>query len=96
MYFRLCLILMARSFGFEKYWERKQLESSLTGRKLDKANRMQDMADWILDDPTATNMDECAEYVATMGESGLFAHDSEHVSFQILTPLGTVRLSHGR
>lgn len=57
---------------------------------------MKGMAEWILDDPTATNMIECAEYVATVGESGLFSHDSEHASFQILTPLGTARLSHGR
>lgn len=66
------------------------------GRRLGLASRMQDMADWILGDPTATSMVECIEYVATAGESGLLAHDSEHASFQILTPLGTVRLSHGR
>ena len=61
---------------------------------------MQDMADWILGDPTATNMDECAEYVARAtgagSDVGLFAHDSEHASFQIMTPAGKVRLSHGR
>lgn len=56
------------------------------------------MAEWILGDPTATNMDECAEYVvqATLTEAGLYDHQSEHTSFQILTPTATVRLSHGR
>ena len=54
------------------------------------------MTEWILDDPTATNMAECTDYVAAAGESGLFSHESEHASFQILTPLGAVRLSHGR
>lgn len=51
-----------------------------------------------MQDPTATNMDECAEYVAQAEgmEGGLFAHQSEHASFQILTPKGTIRLSHGR
>ena len=58
------------------------------------------MSEWILGDPTATNMDECTEYVAEAtaagGELGLFSHDSEHTSVQILTPVGRVRLSHGR
>lgn len=85
-----------RTFGFEKYWERKKLEYAQSKRHLNLANGLQDMSEWILGDPTATNPDECAEYVATAGESGLFSHDSEHASFQILTPLGTVRLSHGR
>jgi len=57
---------------------------------------MQDMGEWILADPTATNMDECAQYVAAAGETGLFDHASEHASFQIMTPTGTIRLSHGR
>ena len=57
---------------------------------------MQAMAEWVLGDPTATDMIECIKYVAAAGESGLFAHDSEHASFQILTPLGVIRLSHGR
>lgn len=53
------------------------------------------MTDWILNDPTATNnMMTCAGYVATVGKSGLFSHDSEHASFQTMAPLGTVRLSH--
>lgn len=43
-------------------------------------------------------MDECAEYVAhaELMEGGLFEHQSEHSSFQIVTPAATVRLSHGR
>lgn len=49
-------------------------------------------------DPTATNMAECVEYVmdADMREGGLFAHQSEHASFQIVTPAATIRLTHGR
>ncbi|CAM9884000.1 unnamed protein product [Ectocarpus sp. 12 AP-2014] len=60
---------------------------------------MQEMSDWILGDPTATNIAECTEYVsgATVdGQAGLFEHESEHTSFQILTPKGSIRLSHGR
>jgi len=57
---------------------------------------MHDMGDWILADPTATNMAECVEYVAAAGATGLFEHESEHTSFQIMTPTGTIRLSHGR
>lgn len=87
-----------RSFGFEKYWERKKLEyAQATGRRL-MAN--QSMADWVLGDPTATNMEECVEYVskatAVGGEAGLFEHQSEHASFQIVMPTATIRLSHGR
>eukprot|EP00903_Cladosiphon_okamuranus_P020094 g18456.t1 len=89
-----------RSFGFEKYWERKKAENAMMGRRLSEQNGLQDMSEWILGDPTATNMDECTEYVAdaigTGGETGLFSHDSEHTSFQILTPMGLIRLSHGR
>eukprot|EP00903_Cladosiphon_okamuranus_P012826 g11986.t1 len=61
---------------------------------------MEDMGEWMLDDPTATNMEEGTEYVAAamadVGEVGLFAHDSEHASLQIVTPLGKIRLSHDR
>eukprot|EP00903_Cladosiphon_okamuranus_P020097 g18457.t1 len=86
-----------RSFGFEKYWERKKEEYAKAGRKLESSTGLQDMGEWILDDPTATNMEECIEYVAaSMAGGGLFAHDSEHASFQIMTPLGKIRLSHGR
>ncbi|CAB1115047.1 unnamed protein product [Ectocarpus sp. CCAP 1310/34] len=88
-----------RSFGFEKYWERKKLEyAQAGGRRL--SSKDQDMGDWILGDPTATNMAECTEYVARHvvegGDGGLFAHKSEHASFQIVMPIATVRLSHGR
>lgn len=58
------------------------------------------MAEWILGDPTATNMDECAEYVARVvadeSDLGLLRHQSEHTSFRITTPKATIRLSHGR
>lgn len=57
---------------------------------------MQYMGEWILDDPTATNIAECAEYVAAVVDNSLFAHQSEHASFQIMTPTATIRLSHGR
>lgn len=45
-----------------------------------------------------TNAQECMEYVARAEAegSGVFAHHSEHASFQIRTPTATVRLSHGR
>ncbi|CAM9208077.1 unnamed protein product [Ectocarpus fasciculatus] len=90
-----------RSFGFEKYWERKKEEyaRAAAGRSLFDRTEMQQMSEWILGDPTATNMAECTEYVmqATAdGSTGLFEHDSEHTSFQILTPKGKIRLSHGR
>jgi len=43
-------------------------------------------------------MDECYEYVASaeLAEGGMFTHQSEHASFQIVTPKATIRLSHGR
>ncbi|CAN0249910.1 unnamed protein product [Scytosiphon promiscuus] len=88
-----------RSFGFEQYWDRKKLEFAQAGRKLNLVGGMQDMSDWILGDPTMTNVAECAEYVAysmAAGDAGLFNHESEHTSFQIVTPLGPIRLSHGR
>ncbi|CAM9754778.1 unnamed protein product [Ectocarpus sp. 13 AM-2016] len=88
-----------RSFGFEKYWERKKAEYAASGRKLNDFSQMQKMSDWILGDPTATNMAECTEYVlgATVdGQAGLLDHESEHTSFQISTPKGSIRLSHGR
>ncbi|CAM9241036.1 unnamed protein product [Ectocarpus sp. 12 AP-2014] len=83
-----------RSFGFERYWELKKLENALHGRHLSELS----MGAWLLGDPTATNMDECAEYVsrAEVQAGGLFAHQSEHASFKIVTPTATIRLSHGR
>lgn len=49
-------------------------------------------------DPTATNMEECTEYVARAAANpgALFAHESEHATFQIVTPKATIRLTHGR
>ncbi|CAN0121343.1 unnamed protein product [Scytosiphon promiscuus] len=84
-----------RSFGFEKYWERKKLEQAHRSRRLGEP---MSMGEWILGDPTATNMEECVEYVARAeaGEGGVFAHQSEHASFRITTPTATIRLSHGR
>ena len=86
-----------RSFGFETYWEKKKMESPTSGRNL-LAAEMMGMDEWILADPTATNMAECAEYVARSAtkEGGLFSYPSEHASFQIVTPEATIRLSHGR
>lgn len=84
----------------DRYWERKKAEYANTGRRLWTQDSMQDMSEWVLGDPTATNMEECTEYVAKAtaagGDIGLFSHASEHTSFQILTPVGRVRLSHGR
>eukprot|EP00752_Nemacystus_decipiens_P011750 g10427.t1 len=86
-----------RSFGFEKYWELKKLEYyAVHARRL--GGTPPTMAEWILGDPTATNMVECQEYVtrAEAGKDGVFSHQSEHASFQILTPKAIVRLNHGR
>lgn len=49
-------------------------------------------------DPTTTNREECSDYVIlSEGKAGgLFAHQSEHATFQIQTPQATIRLSHGR
>ena len=83
-----------RSFGFEQYWERKKMEARVGRRLLEEEN----MGDWILGDPTVTNMKECIEYVAAAMANGndLFDHQSEHASFRIVTPKATIRLSHGK
>ena len=82
-----------RSFGFEQYWERKKMEA-LQGRRLPEE---ESMGDWILGDPTMTNMEECIDYVSeAMDGDTLFDHQSEHASFRIVTPTVTIRLSHGR
>ena len=82
-----------RSFGFEQYWERKKMEA-MQGRRLPEE---ESMGDWILGDPTVTNMQECIEYVyEAMDGDTLFDHQSEHASFRIATPTATIRLSHGR
>eukprot|EP00903_Cladosiphon_okamuranus_P016330 g15060.t1 len=85
-----------RSFGFEKYWEHKKVQNAGAGRKLDLVGFLRNMGEWILADPTATNIAECAQYVAAAGETGLFEHGSEHASFQIMTPTATIRLNHGK
>ncbi|CAM9873433.1 unnamed protein product [Ectocarpus sp. 4 AP-2014] len=86
-----------RSFGFETYWERKKMEAATQGRR-SLLGKEQEMEDWILGDPTATNMEECIKYVtgALKNVGGLFAHQSEHATFQIVTPKATIRLTHGR
>ena len=100
VYVCVCVVCPRRSFGFDKYWERKKAAHASSGRRLALSTALQEMSEWILGDPTATNADECTEYVARAtandGEAGLLAHDSEHASFQILTPAGAIRLSHGR
>lgn len=82
-----------RSFGFEHYWERKKLEYAQAGRRLPES---QPLGEWILGDPTVTNMGECIEYVAREvaggSSSGAFKHQSEHASFRIVTPKATIRL----
>ena len=87
-----------RSFGFENYWERKKEEyAQAIGRRLSAERHL--MSEWVLGDPTATNMVECIEYVAkatAAGDAGMFEHQSEHASFQIVMPSATIRLSHGR
>ena len=101
-----------RSFGFEKYWERKKLEgirvsqaSSHESQNVDESVAESPrgtsdlgMSEWVLGDPTVTNMMECAAYVSKSVDTdgGLFAHQSEHSSFKISTPTATVRVSHGR
>ena len=78
-----------------RYWEAKKEEYAKSGRKLHSVSGLQDMSEWVLGDPTATNADECAEYVAGAiadGEEGLLTHDSEHASFQIMTPGAVIRL----
>lgn len=56
------------------------------------------MGEWILANPTATNMADCTEYGAHSAAvaGGLFAHQSEHSSFRIVTPAAQIRLSHGK
>lgn len=87
-----------RPFGFEKYWAGKVRQAELAaaggeGRRLLHTS----MAEWILRDFAATNIDECMSYVErALLEGTLFEHDSEHVSFQIRTPELTIRLNHGK
>ena len=85
-----------RSFGFENYWEKKKLEYAQADRRLQEEEN--NMGDWILGDPTMTNMRECIDYVAgaMMNGNDLFDHQSEHTSFRIVTPTATIRLNHGR
>ena len=95
-----------RSFGFKAYWEKKKEDNAAYWTKMEqegardsrKLSATLGMGEWILDNPTATNMVDCADYVARSAEEtgGLFAHQSEHASFRIVTPGTTIRLSHGK
>lgn len=88
-----------RPFGFENYWARKIREAEVAtgaaGRRLEDTNIP--MGDWILGDDAATNIAECEIYVINaMEQDTLFKYQSEHVSFQIVTPLLTIRVNHGK
>ena len=95
-----------RSFGFKAYWAKKKQENAAYWAKKEKENAQDSrklgatlsMGEWLLEDSTATNMADCAEYVARSAAvaGGLFAHQSEHSSFRIVTPTAEIRLSHGK
>lgn len=51
------------------------------------------MAEWILPDRLATNKPECEAFVEQAADE-FFAHMSEHVSFQLVTPTFTMRLNY--
>ncbi len=51
--------LYARNYCYLlQYWERKRIEYAHGGRRLTEALSI---AEWILGDPTATNLEECTE-----------------------------------
>lgn len=78
-----------------RYPEAMGEEQITASRKLSTVTGLQDMAYWILGDPTVNSLVECAEYVAgatASGEDALFAHDSELASFQIMIPGAVIRL----
>ena len=95
-----------RSFGFETYWERKKQENAAYWADKRQVNAQDNrklgvtlsIGDWILANPTATNMADCINYVdrSTAVAGGLFAHQSGHSTFRILSPAVKVRLSHGK
>ena len=87
-----------RPFGFERYWQKKVREAGLlaaqAGRRL---SDIPTMDRWIAGDPSATNPNECEEYVSMAAEhDSLFTHQSDHVSFQLISPSLTLRLNHGK
>lgn len=88
-----------RPFGFENYWAKKVHEAEMTaavaGRRLEVSSMSMD--DWVLRDQAATNRAECEAYVARAVEQDtLFTYQSEHVSFQIVTPQLSIRANHGK
>eukprot|EP00904_Undaria_pinnatifida_P008994 jgi/Undpi1/5224/HiC_scaffold_2.g00506.m1 len=88
-----------RPFGFEKYWQRKIQEAKFvdppSGRR--RLTNVPSVDRWIAEDPAATNPAECKQYVSNaMEHDSLFAHQSDHVSFQLVTPRLTMRLNHGK
>ena len=95
-----------RSFGFKAYWAKKKQENAAYWAREEQENvqgkrklsAMLSMGEWMLADSSATNMADCAEYVARSAAvaGGLFAHQSEHSSFRIITPAADIRLSHGK
>ncbi|CAM9752627.1 unnamed protein product, partial [Choristocarpus tenellus] len=89
-----------RPFGFEKYWQRKVHEAELATQSEQSSRALRDVKDmdeWILSDLAKTNPDECESNVRNVAEEGnLFNLQSEHISFQIVTPTMTLRLNHGK
>eukprot|EP00904_Undaria_pinnatifida_P008988 jgi/Undpi1/5219/HiC_scaffold_2.g00501.m1 len=88
-----------RPFGFEKYWQRKIREAEFvdppSGRR--RLSHVPSADRWIAEDPAATNPAECTQYVSSaIQHESLFAHQSDHVSFQLVTPRLTMRLNHGK
>lgn len=95
-----------RPFGFARHWEKKKQDNAALGASMEQENAQErrmlstrlSMGEWILADPTVTNMADCTDYVAhsAVVDGGLFAHQSEHSSFRIATPAANIRLSHGK
>lgn len=85
-----------RPFGFEKYWlaQEKARQAAMGHRSLRNALPM---AEWLLRDGHRTNPVECEKYVHGAVTAGsLFNHGSEHSSFQITSPVLSLRLNHGK
>lgn len=87
-----------RPFGFEKCWERKVREAEEAAayrERMLEENVGVSMAEWILSEELTTNKPECEAYVDEAANE-LVAHQSEHVSFQFITPMVTMRLNYGK
>lgn len=90
-----------RPFGFEKYWLAKVEEAApATNTTPGAQRRLREavpMSQWLLQDALKTNPVECKEYVdRAVADDTLFDHQSEHSSFQITSPLVSVRINHGK